>query len=143
MESKRILERKSVLDAVNRVLFGKTIINKFTTVHNIVSNMFLCCNRIPEFVASRYTRFRVQKSIKNGRKRVLDSVNLVLFRKTVSKKFIIVEAVVFIILLYYYQVPPIGAILNFGIKNLAYLEATNEQQIMLPVPSKNVLSFKS
>ena len=54
---------------------------KMTTVHNIVSNMLLRCNSIPEFVASRYTRFRVQKSIENGRKCVLDAVNRVLFSK--------------------------------------------------------------
>ena len=83
--------RKRVLDAVNRVLFSKTVCNKFITVQDVVSNMLLCCNRIPEFVASRYPRFRVQKSIENARKRVLDAVNRVLFSRTVSNKFITVQ----------------------------------------------------
>ena len=97
--------KNRVLDAVNDVLFSKIISNKFTTVHNIVFNMFLCCNSIPKFVASRYARFRVQKSTKNARKRVLDSAGRVL--------------------------------------DIACFKATNQQQIMPPVPSKNVLSFKS
>ena len=57
-------------------------------------------NSIPEFVASTYARFRVQKSTKSARKRVLDAVNRVLFSKTVSNKFITRQHVVFIILLY-------------------------------------------
>ena len=82
--------KNRVLDAVNDVLFSKTISNKFTTVHNIVFNMVLCYKSIHEFVAS---------------KRVLDSVNLVLFSKTVSNKFITVQDVVFIILLYCNSIP--------------------------------------
>ena len=95
----------NVLDAVNGVLFRKTVSNKFITVQNVASNMLLSCNSIPEFVALRYARFRVQKSTKNARKLVLDSVNLVLFSKTVSNKFITVQDVVFIILLYCNNIP--------------------------------------
>ena len=78
----------NVLDAVKGVLFRKAVSNKFIIVQNVASNMLLRCNSIPEFVASRYTRFRVQKSIETARKRVLDAVNRVLFSKTVSNKFI-------------------------------------------------------
>ena len=41
------------------------------------------------------------------------------------------------------QVLVIGTILFLQIRDLVYLEATNQQQIMTFVPSKNVLSFKS
>ena len=73
-------------------------------MQNVSSNMLLRYNRIPEFVASRYTRFPVQKSIENARKRVLDAVSDVLLSKAISNKFTTVQAVVFIILLYYYSI---------------------------------------
>ena len=38
------------INGVNRVLFSKTINNKFTTVHNIVSDIFLWCNSNEENV---------------------------------------------------------------------------------------------
>ena len=74
-------------------------------MQDIVFIILLYCNDIPEFVASRYTRFRVQKSIENAKKRVLDAVNRVLFSKMVSKKFITVQNIVFIILLYCNSTP--------------------------------------
>ena len=67
--------RKRVLSAVNRFLFSKMISNEFTTVYDIVFDMLLYCNNISEYVAARYARFRVQKTIENARKRVLDAVN--------------------------------------------------------------------
>ena len=82
------------MDAVNRVLFSKIISNKFTTVQDVVSNMLLCCNSIPEFVALRQARFGVQKSIKNTKKRVLDAVNRVLFSKIITNKFTTVQDVI-------------------------------------------------
>ena len=94
-----ILRIINVLDAVNGVLFRKTVSNKFITMHNVASNMLLPCNSIPEFVALRYARFRVQKSIENARKCVLVAVNLVLFSKTVSNKFTTVQNIVSNILL--------------------------------------------
>ena len=45
--------RKRVFDAVNPVLFSKTVSNKFITVQDIVFIILLYCNSIPEFVASR------------------------------------------------------------------------------------------
>ena len=95
----------NVLDAVNLVLFSKRVSNKFITVQDVASNILLRCNSIPEFVALRYARFRVQKSTKNARKCVLNSVNLVLFSKTVSNKLITVQDVVFIIFLYGNSIP--------------------------------------
>ena len=63
-------------------------------MHNIVSNMLLCCNSIPEFVTLRQAKFGVQKSIKNTKKRVLDAVNRVLFSKIISNKFTTVQDVI-------------------------------------------------
>ena len=42
---------KRVLDAVNRVLFSKTVSNKFITAQAIVFIILLYCNSFPEFVA--------------------------------------------------------------------------------------------
>ena len=42
---------KRVLDAVNLVLFSKTVSNKFITVKDVVFIILLYCNSIPEFVA--------------------------------------------------------------------------------------------
>ena len=38
------------MDAVNDVLFSKTVSNKFITLQDVVCNMLLCCNSITEFV---------------------------------------------------------------------------------------------
>ena len=95
----------NVLDAVNGVLFRKTVSNKFITVQNVASNMLLRCNSIPEFVALRYARFRVQKSIENTRKRVLNAVNRLLFNKTISNIFITVQNIVPNVLLYCNSIP--------------------------------------
>ena len=43
--------KNRILDAVNGVLFSKTVSNKFITVQDVVSSMLLCCKSIPEFVA--------------------------------------------------------------------------------------------
>ena len=40
-----------VVDALNDVLFSKTVRNKFITVQDVVFIIFLYCNSIPEFVA--------------------------------------------------------------------------------------------
>ena len=97
--------RKRVLDSVNLVLFSKRVSNKFITVQDGIDRKSVCSNSILAFIALRWTRFRVQKSIENARKRVLDAVNLDLFIKTVSNKFITMQDIVFIILLYCNSIP--------------------------------------
>ena len=82
----------------------------FITIENIFTNISLCCKAIPEIVASRWTTFWNQKSIENAKKRDFDSVNGVLFHKTVSNKFITVQNVVFNILLSCYSIPEFVAL---------------------------------
>ena len=43
--------KKRVEDAVNDVLFSKSVSNKFKTVQNVVFNMLISCYSIPEFIA--------------------------------------------------------------------------------------------
>ena len=109
-------ERKRFLDSVNLVLFSKTVSNKFITVQDVVFIILLYCNSIPEFVASRYARFRVQKSIENARKRFLEAENSLLFSKTISKKFTTVYSIVSNMLLPYNSIPEFIASNRLGLE---------------------------
>ena len=83
-------ERKRVEDPITDNLFSKSVSNKFITVQNVIINMVISCYSIPEFVALKYARFRVQKSIENERKSFGDPVTDNLFSKSISNKFITV-----------------------------------------------------
>ena len=106
LESKIDRKRKKRdFDAVNGVLFHKTVSNRFITVENVVFNILISCQAIPEFVALKWATFRVKESIANVKKRVEDPVNDDLFSISVSNKFITVQNIVFNILLSCYSIP--------------------------------------
>ena len=61
--------KRRVLDIVNSFSFIKTVSNNCITVENVVTNIFLFCKAISEFVASRLVRSRSHKSIENVKNR--------------------------------------------------------------------------
>ena len=99
-----------VLVAMNGVFFTKSVSNKFKTMQKFYSNMQLNCYSNPEFVVLRYARSLSGKTIENAKKRVLVAVNVILFNKSVSNKFITVQNVHCSMYLYCYRNPEFVAL---------------------------------